>query len=189
MNIIKNCKECELSSDSCSCVCLSSDVCTYCSGSGVYENDFGNLFDCSACEGTGRYHGFIDLAAAPSPSVPAVESWPSVPHSLSDVELKTYLKSATADGIYRRQVKTKSGRAVAYYLVFINGFYVSRINPVRIYEYELTSSQSSARKFRTPLQLKYLGKLTDFLDSINRSYEIQVWRDCSTLLSTEEQSK
>lgn len=42
MNIIKNCKECELTPESCNCVCL-------------------------------------DLAAAPSPSVPAVESRPPVP--------------------------------------------------------------------------------------------------------------
>jgi len=40
MNIIKNCKECELTSETCNCVCL-------------------------------------DLAAAPSPSVPAVESRPT----------------------------------------------------------------------------------------------------------------
>ncbi len=51
MNIIKNCKECELNPDSCNCVCL-------------------------------------DLAAAPSPSVPAVESRPLIP---SDSKIFSYV--------------------------------------------------------------------------------------------------
>jgi len=50
MNIIKNCKDCELTSDSCGVVCMS-DI------QSVPEK----------------------TAAAPSPSVPAVESWPPVP--------------------------------------------------------------------------------------------------------------
>jgi len=56
MNIIKNCKECELNSESCNCVCL-------------------------------------DLAAAPSPSVPAVESWPTPtqPLRLSSAEIRLIL--------------------------------------------------------------------------------------------------
>lgn len=122
MNIIKNCKDCELTSDSCGVVCMS-DI------QPVSEK----------------------TAAAPSPIVPAVESQP-----------------------------------LSYYIVVINGFYLARFNPVRPYQYDLTSSQSDARKFRTELQLHYLRKFTDYLDSISKPYSVQVWRNCSVKL---EQSK
>lgn len=74
---------------------------------------------------------------------------------------------------------------VSYYVVVVDGFYLAKLNPVRLYQFELTDSIKFARKFRTSIQLKYLDKFTDYLDSISHSYDVQIWRDSPV----KEQSK
>lgn len=205
MKTVLDCLSCDNKPNACDhvcCVVSDLDYITHCSGC---FRDFevrnmlfshGELY-CSDC---------LDLAAAPVQDVPTPSgsSLPQIPNAdklgYRQQTISEKDQSALANCHCRwcgvpDSALASSGVAapvsvqVAYYLVVINGFYVARINPVRIYQYDLTSSQSLARKFRTQLQLKYLGKLTDFLDSINHPYQVQVWRDCSIPLSTEEQSK
>lgn len=63
----------------------------------------------------------------------------------------------------------------AYYVILVDGLFVAHLDPIR-FDYSLTTTSSMARKFSTPLQLKYLGKFTDFLERHHRPFEIQVFR-------------
>lgn len=118
MKIIKNCKDCELTSDSCNCVCL-------------------------------------DLAAAPTQVVPT---------------------------------STGSQRPFAYYHLMVNGFFVQSVNLIK-WTFTVSSSQSDAFKFRTSTQLAYLKRITDYLDSTGKSYQVQFVVIAPTPLSIGEQSK